>query len=108
VPVRALGTVFLVLLGAAAAEVGQITGSLLVFALLVMPAATAQTLTARPAAGLALSVVIALLVTWTGLITAYFSPYPIGFYVSTFAFGLYVLARAGRLAVDHGRRVATA
>ncbi|SCE40081.1 zinc/manganese transport system permease protein [Streptomyces sp. DvalAA-14] len=107
VPVRALATVFLVLLGAAAAEVGQITGSLLVFALLVMPAATAQTLTARPAAGLALSVVIALVVTWTGLITAYFSPYPIGFYVSTFAFGAYVLARAGRLAVDsYGRRAA--
>jgi zinc/manganese transport system permease protein len=105
VPVRALGTLFLVLLGAAAAEVGQITGSLLVFALLVMPAATAQTLTARPAVSLALSVVIAVAVTWTGLITAYFSPYPIGFYVSTFAFGAYVLARAGRLAVDHGRRV---
>jgi zinc/manganese transport system permease protein len=105
VPVRALGTLFLVLLGATAAEVGQITGSLLVFALLVMPAATAQTLTARPAASLALSVVIAVAVTWTGLITAYFSPYPIGFYVSTFAFGAYVLARAGRLAVDHGRRV---
>jgi zinc/manganese transport system permease protein len=104
VPVRALNTLFLVLLGAAAAEVGQITGSLLVFALLVMPAATAQTLTARPAAGLALSVVIALLVTWTGLITAYYSPYPIGFYVSTFAFGAYVLARAGSLAVGYGRR----
>ncbi|MDX6355731.1 MAG: zinc/manganese transport system permease protein [Streptomyces sp.] len=104
VPVRALNTLFLVLLGAAAAEVGQITGSLLVFALLVMPAATAQSLTARPAAGLALSVVIALLVTWTGLITAYYSPYPIGFYVSTFAFGAYVLARAGSLAVSYGRR----
>jgi len=103
VPVGALNTVFLVLLGAAAAEVGQITGSLLVFALLVMPAATAQTLTARPAAGLALSVAIALAVTWTGLITAYYSPYPIGFYVSTFAFGAYVLARAGSLAVAYGR-----
>jgi zinc/manganese transport system permease protein len=106
VPVRVLATVFLVLLGAAAAEVGQITGSLLVFALLVMPAATAQVLTARPALSLALSVVIALVVTWAGLITAYFSAYPIGFYVSTFAFGMYVLARGGRLAVDHGRRVA--
>ena len=39
-----------VLLGCAAAEVSQITGALLVFALLVMPAATAQRLTARPGA----------------------------------------------------------
>jgi zinc/manganese transport system permease protein len=105
VPVRLLGTVFLVLLGSAAAEVGQITGSLLVFALLVMPAATAQTLTARPAAGLALSVLIALAVTWLGLITAYYSPYPIGFYVSTFAFGGYVLARAGRTVAARAGRV---
>ncbi|SEG41267.1 zinc/manganese transport system permease protein [Actinacidiphila yanglinensis] len=95
VPVRALGTVFLVLVGATAAEVGQITGSLLVFALLVMPAATAQALTARPALGLALSVLLALAATWLGLVAAYYSPYPIGFYVSTFAFGGYVLARAG-------------
>ncbi|WP_329314620.1 metal ABC transporter permease [Streptomyces sp. NBC_01262] len=98
VPVRLLSTLFLVLLGAAAAEASQITGTLLVFALLVMPAATAQTLTARPAVSLALSVLIALAVTWLGLIVAYYSPYPIGFYVTTFAFAAYVLARLGRLA----------
>jgi zinc/manganese transport system permease protein len=102
VPVRLLSTAFLVLLGAAAAEASQITGTLLVFALLVIPAATAQTLTARPAVSLALSVLIALVVTWLGLITAYYSPYPIGFYVTTFAFAAYVLARLGRLAA--GRR----
>lgn len=96
VPVRLLSTLFLVLLGAAAAEASQITGTLLVFALLVMPAATAQALTARPALSLALSVLIALTVTWLGLITAYYSPYPIGFYVTTFAFAAYVLARLPR------------
>ncbi|MFG2371157.1 metal ABC transporter permease [Streptomyces sp. NPDC048504] len=96
VPVRALSVVFLVLLGTATAEASQITGTLLVFALLVMPAAAAQQLTARPAASLALSVLIAIAVTWTGLIAAYYSPYPIGFYVTTFAFAVYVLARATR------------
>ncbi|WP_019065306.1 metal ABC transporter permease [Streptomyces prunicolor] len=96
VPVRALSVTFLVLLGAATAEASQITGTLLVFALLVMPAAAAQQLTARPAASLALSVLIAVAVTWTGLIAAYYSPYPIGFYVTTFAFAVYVLARAAR------------
>jgi zinc/manganese transport system permease protein len=100
VPVRLLSTLFLVLLGAAAAGASQITGTLLVFALLVMPAATAQILTARPALSLSLSVLIALGVTWLGLIAAYYSPYPIGFYVATFAFGSYVLARLGRLAVS--------
>jgi zinc/manganese transport system permease protein len=93
VPVRVLSTVFLVLLGAAVAEASQITGTLLVFALLVMPAATAQTLTARPASSLLLSVVIAIAVTWIGLGAAYYSVYPIGFFVTTIAFIPYVLAQ---------------
>jgi zinc/manganese transport system permease protein len=100
VPVRLLSTVFLILLGAAAAGASQITGTLLVFALLVMPAATAQVLTARPILSLTLAVLLALIVTWLGLITAYYSPYPIGFYVSTFAFTAYVVARLGRLVAD--------
>jgi zinc/manganese transport system permease protein len=108
VPVRLLSTLFLVLLGAAAAGASQITGTLLVFALLVMPAATAQILTARPAASLALSVLFALGVTWLGLIAAYYSPYPIGFYVATFAFASYVLARLGRLAVSRLPRLTPA
>jgi zinc/manganese transport system permease protein len=108
VPVRLLSTLFLVLLGAAAAGASQITGTLLVFALLVMPAATAQVLTARPAVSLALSVLLALVVTWLGLITAYYTPYPIGFYVSTFAFAGYVLARLGRLVADRLPRLTPA
>jgi zinc/manganese transport system permease protein len=92
-PVRALSTVFMVLLGAATAEASQITGSLLVFALLVLPAATAQVLTPRPGLSLVLAMAIGLAVTWLGLTVAYFSPYPVGFYVTTFAFGGYVLAR---------------
>jgi zinc/manganese transport system permease protein len=92
VPVRALSVAFLVLLGAAVAETAQITGALLVFALLVMPAATAQRLTARPRASLVLTVVIGWTVTWAGLIAAYYSPYPIGFYVTSFAFAAYLAA----------------
>jgi zinc/manganese transport system permease protein len=98
VPSRGLGVLFLVLLGAATAEVSQITGSLLVFALLVMPAATAQRLTARPGRSLLLSVVLALAVTWFGLAAAYFSPYPIGFWITTFAFGCYLSANLYGLA----------
>jgi len=95
VPTRLLGAAFLLLLGLAVAATAQITGALLVFALLVTPAATAQQLTARPGLGLALSVLLALLVTWVGLTIAYFSPYPVGFWVTTFAFGLYVVVRVG-------------
>ncbi|WP_375479339.1 metal ABC transporter permease [uncultured Jatrophihabitans sp.] len=105
VPVRLLNALFLVVLGVAAAGASQVTGSLLVFALLVAPAATASRLTARPGLGLALSIVIAVVVVWVGEAVAFFSPYPIGFWVTTFAFGLFLLATAYRAAVDAvGRR----
>ncbi|HZP31365.1 MAG TPA: metal ABC transporter permease, partial [Acidimicrobiia bacterium] len=79
VPVRLLSVVFLVVLGVAVAEASQITGALLVFALLVVPPATAQVVTPRPLLGLGLSVAIGMLVTWLGLACSYFSDQPIGF-----------------------------
>jgi zinc/manganese transport system permease protein len=93
VPVRVLSVLFLVVLGGAAAACAQITGSLLVFALLVLPPATAHTLTSKPTTGLLVSVALAVAVTWLGLGVAYYSPYPIGFWITTFAFGLFVTAR---------------
>lgn len=108
VPVRGLAITFLLLLGVAAAETSQITGALLVFALLVMPAATAQLLTARPALSLALSVLIAVAVTWLGLAMAYYSTYPTGFYVTSLAFAAYVVAWAAESAGSRLRRYARA
>ena len=96
VPVRLLGLGFLLVLGLAVAATSEITGALLVFALLVMPAATAQRLTTRPALGIALSAAIALAVTWGGLVLAYSTVYPVGFYVTSLAFGLYVTVRLAR------------
>lgn len=93
VPTGLLAVAFLLLLGLAVAATAEITGALLVFALLVTPAATAQQLTARVGPGLALSVALALAVTWLGLGVAYFSPYPVGFWVTSFSFGLYVAVR---------------
>ena len=96
VPVRLLGLAFLLVLGLSVAETSQITGALLVFALLVTPAATAQQITARPLAGVLLSVAFALVVTWLGLALAYFSIYPVGFYVTSVSFALYALTRLVR------------
>jgi zinc/manganese transport system permease protein len=96
VPVRLLDAGFLVVLGLAVAATAQITGVLLVFALLVAPAASAQQLTARIPLSLALSAVFALAIAWVGLTLAYFSTYSLGFYVSMLAFGLYLVCRAGR------------
>jgi zinc/manganese transport system permease protein len=94
VPVAALDMGFLLVLALAVAAASQITGALLVFALLVAPPAAAQLITVRPVAGLALSVVFALLIAWLGLGAAYFSSYPVGFFITTFAFAVYLFVRA--------------
>ncbi|QIS22236.1 metal ABC transporter permease [Nocardia terpenica] len=104
VPVRLVGALFVLLLGIAAAGTSQVTGSLLVFALLVAPAAAAHQLTSRTGLGVALSVLIALVVTWVGMGLAFFSPYPIGFWVSSFAFAIYLLAAGGRAWSDRRSR----
>jgi zinc/manganese transport system permease protein len=104
VPVRVLSFGFLLVLGLSVAETSQITGALLVFALLVTPAATAHQLTARPGLGIALSVAIALAVTWIGLALAYFSVYPVGFFITSLAFALYLFVRIAR-ALATRRRV---
>jgi zinc/manganese transport system permease protein len=104
VPTRLLGLGFLLVLGLSVAETSQVTGALLVFALLVTPAATAHQLTARPWLGILLSVALALAVTWVGLTLAYFSVYPVGFYITSLSFGLYVLVRLAH-ALDFRARV---
>jgi zinc/manganese transport system permease protein len=103
VPVRALSVAFLLVLGLTVAATSQITGVLLVFALLVTPAATAQALTSRPAASLLVTIALGLLIVWIGLGISYFSVYPAGFFITMTAFAFYVLARA-LAAARRGRR----
>jgi zinc/manganese transport system permease protein len=96
VPVRTLALSYLLLLALVVAVAVQVVGVLLIFALLVTPAAIAQQLTARPGRAIALAVGLAVLFTWVGLAIGYFTPYPVGFYITTLAFGTYALTRGGR------------
>jgi zinc/manganese transport system permease protein len=95
-PVAVLDTGFLLVLAAAVAATSQITGALLVFALLVAPPAAAQQLTLRPGVGLGLSVLFGLVIVWLSLGLAYFSIYPVGFYVTSIAFAVFLAARLTR------------
>lgn len=97
VPVRALAFGYLVLLALEVAVAVQVVGVLLIFALLVTPAAIAQYVTSRPGVAVAIAIVLALCFTWLGLAVGFFTPYPVGFFITTFAFGTYALVRGGRL-----------
>ena len=99
VPVLLLDNAFLILLAFAVAQSVQVVGVLLIFALLVTPAAIAQEVTAHPVFAVSLSVFLALLFTWTGLAVAYFTPYPVGFFITSLAFGTYALVRLFKLLI---------
>lgn len=88
-----LGGVFMVLLAASVSIAIQVTGVLLIFALMVTPAATAIRLTKKPAYAILISVLIALLATWSGLLIAFYEPYPVSFFITAIVFGLYILVR---------------
>lgn len=93
VPVRALGIVFLALVGVAAAEATQAVGALLLLGLLAAPAGTAQRLTTRPYVGLFLSAGVAIFDMWAGLALSYLVPaFPASFSILAVATAVYVAA----------------
>jgi len=67
VPVRALSMIFMALLGITVAMAVQAVGTLLLFALVVTPAATAIMLTPRPVVAMVVSAAISLSAVWLGL-----------------------------------------
>jgi zinc/manganese transport system permease protein len=67
VPVRALGLLFLVLVGVTAGEATQAVGALLLLGLLAAPAGAAGRLMANPYLGLGLSGALAVVSMWVGL-----------------------------------------
>jgi zinc/manganese transport system permease protein len=90
VPVRLVTLAFLVLVGLTVAEAVQAVGALLIFGLLVTPAAIAQNLTARPFAGMAVSAVLAVVFVWVGLVASFYIPYPPSFFIIAVSFATYL------------------
>jgi zinc/manganese transport system permease protein len=92
-PMLFLGTAFMLVVAVAVSFAVQVTGVLLIFSLMVTPAATAQYLSRKPQHAIILSVGIALMATWIGLFVAYFTPYPVSFFITAIVFAIYLLVR---------------
>jgi zinc/manganese transport system permease protein len=95
VPIRRLSIMFLVLLAVTTAMAIQVVGALLVFALLIAPAASAARLTHRPLTTIVLSIVLGLGITWIGLILTIVGTgryLPASFYIATVATFTYFVA----------------
>jgi zinc/manganese transport system permease protein len=91
VPVRSLSIVFMVLLGITVTMAVQAVGTLLLFALVVTPAATALSLTARPVVAMAVSAAIGLLSVWVGLAVSAMFNLPPSFVVVSIACGIWLM-----------------
>ena len=98
VRVHRMETAFLVVVALATTTAVPVVGALLMFSLMVGPSAAARCLTSHPLRAMALAVVIALGCVWGAIAAAYRTDWPIGFYVTAFAGGSYLLAQLLRWA----------
>ncbi|OBF16482.1 metal ABC transporter permease [Mycobacterium sp. ACS4331] len=108
VPVRALSVVFMALLGLAVTMAVQAVGTLLLFALVVTPAATAIMLTARPIAAMVTSTVLSLVAVWGGLVASAILNLPPSFAIVTLVCAVWLIVwavnqRAGAVPKTDGR-----
>jgi zinc/manganese transport system permease protein len=96
VSLRLVSILFLAITALAVAASTQIVGVLLVFALMVGPAAAAQNVTTRLTTGLMLAAGFALAQAWIGLTLAYYTDWPTTFWItvlSALVYGASLLAR---------------
>jgi zinc/manganese transport system permease protein len=104
VPVRLLSVAFMVLLAITVSASVQVVGVLLIFALMILPAAAAQHVTAQPSQAIGLAVVLAVLYVWAGLLVGFYLPYPPSFFITAFAFLTFLGMRTLLPGVAGGRR----
>lgn len=93
IPVGLLETGFLVVVGLVTAVTVPVVGALLCFSLLIGPVAASGYITAQPGKVMLLALFFSLITVWISLILAYYSGWPIGFFVSVIAGLLYACAR---------------
>lgn len=93
IPVRLLSIIFLALVAVTVSISVQIVGIMLIFTLLVGPAATATRLARRPSSALALSILLGVSYTWLGIFLAANGTWPVSFYIATIAFSVYLPVR---------------
>lgn len=92
VSLRLYAVLFLAIVALATAECAQIVGVLLVFTLMVGPAAAAQRLTHSVGRGIVLSAALALAEAWGGIALAYYTDWPASFWITALSAAVYLLS----------------
>ena len=103
VPPRRMDLAFLLVMALATSMTVPVVGALLMFSLMIGPAAAARSVTARPVLAMTLAVVIALVILWTGIAVSYETNWPLGFLVGTMGAFFFLAGRAYRAAASRSR-----
>ena len=85
---------FLIVVALATAMTVPVVGALLIFSLMIGPAAAARSVTSRPLAAMLLSVAIALVTVWISIAASYLYNWPVGFFVGALGALSYGAGRA--------------
>jgi zinc/manganese transport system permease protein len=94
VPVKLLAVVFMSIIAVTVSLSIQVMGALLVFTLLVGPAATARRLVKSPLASIFVSIGLGLAYVWLGIVLAVASgSIPVSFFIATLSFLVYLPIR---------------
>jgi len=94
VPPRRMELAFLLVMALATSMTVPVVGALLMFSLMIGPAAAARSLTARPGLAMALSVLIALVTVWVAIAASYQSNWPLGFFVGVIGAAFFLAGKA--------------
>jgi zinc/manganese transport system permease protein len=92
-PMLFLSLAFFLLLAVTISIAVQIVGVLLIFALMVTPAAIAVRLTTRVATAVIVSVLVAVSAAWAGLFIGFYLNAPVSFFITGIIFGEYIVIR---------------
>jgi zinc/manganese transport system permease protein len=87
---------FLIVVALATSMTVPIVGALLMFSLMIGPAAAARSVTARPGTAMSLSVVIALATVWLSIALSYQTNWPLGFFVGVIGAAFYLVGALAR------------
>jgi zinc/manganese transport system permease protein len=90
-PTFLLGIIFMLMVAVATSFAVQVVGVLLMFSLMITPAAIAHLFAKRPKQGIMISIFIALMATWLGLFISFYEPYPVSFFITSIVFILYII-----------------
>ena len=93
VSTRRMELCFLLVMALATSMTVPVVGALLMFALMIGPAAAARCFVKRPGYAIALSVAIALVTVWIGIAASYQTNWPLGFYVGVIAAGFFIVGQ---------------